>query len=66
MTNDDLDVIAATVAQKLFDKLYGGKELDLVEHDQELSYCALVAGFVLSTFREEMEKALSEADQATN
>jgi hypothetical protein len=25
-----------------------------------------VAGFVLSTFREEMEKALSEANQATN
>jgi hypothetical protein len=66
MTNDDLDVIAATVAQKLFEKLYGGKDLDLVEHDQKLSYCALVAGFVLSTFREEMEKALSETDQATN
>jgi hypothetical protein len=66
MTNDDLDVIAATVAQKLFEKLYGGKDLDLVEHDQKLSYCALVAGFVLSTFREEMEKALSEANQATN
>jgi hypothetical protein len=66
MTNDDLDVIAATVAQTLFDKLYGGKDLDLVEHDQKLSYCALVAGFVLSTFREEMERALSEADQTAN
>jgi hypothetical protein len=66
MTNDDLDVIAATVAQKLFDKLYGGKELDLVEHDQKLSYCALVAGFVLSTFREEMEIALNESDPGAN
>jgi hypothetical protein len=66
MTNDDLDVIAATVAQKLFEKLYGGKDLDLVEHDQKLSYCALVAGFVLSTFREEMERALNEPDPGTN
>jgi hypothetical protein len=66
MTNDDLDVIAATVAQKLFEKLYEGKNLDLVEHDQKLSYCALVTGFVLSTFKEEMEKALNESDTGTN
>jgi hypothetical protein len=62
MTNDDLDVIAATVSQKLFEKLYEGKDLDLVEHDKKLSYCALVTGFVLSTFKEEMEKALNEAN----
>ena len=60
MTNDDLDVIAASVSQKLFEKLYGEKTLDLVEHDKKLAYCALVTGFVLTTFREEVENALNE------
>jgi hypothetical protein len=60
MNNDDLSILSAVVAEKLFDKLYGGKELDLVQTDKNMSYCALVTDFVLNTFRQEVEKALNE------
>lgn len=59
MDNQDLSVIAAEVAQKLFKTLYGGKQLDIVEVDQKMAYCASVTDFVLNTFAKEMEAALN-------
>lgn len=61
MNNEDLSVISAQVAQKLFNKLFDGKNLDLNEVDKKMGYCALVTDFVLETFKQEVEKAL-EAD----
>jgi hypothetical protein len=61
MNNEDLSVISAQVAQKLFKKLFDGKDLDMSEVDKKMAYCALVTDFVLETFKEEVEKAL-EAD----
>jgi|688.fasta_scaffold21008_15 hypothetical protein len=61
MNNEDLSVISAQVAQKLFNKLFDGKNLDINEVDKKMAYCALVTDFVLETFKQEVEKAL-EAD----
>jgi len=60
MNNEDLSVIAAEVAQKLFKTLYGDKSLDIVEVDQKMAFCASVTDFVLNTFMKELEGALNE------
>jgi hypothetical protein len=60
MNNEDLSVIAAEVAQKLFKTLYGDKNLDIVEVDQKMAFCASVTDFVLNTFMKELEGALNE------
>lgn len=62
MNNEDLSVISAHVAKKLFDKLFEGKDLDMNEIDKKMGYCALVTDFVLSTFKDEVEKAIGESD----
>lgn len=62
MNNEDLSVISAQVAEKLFNKLFEGKNLDLNEVDKKMAYCALVTDFVLDTFKQEVEKALGESD----
>lgn len=60
--NEDLDVIAAEVAKKLFHTLYNGKDMDIVEVDQKMAYCASVTDFVLNTFKQEVERALNETE----
>jgi len=62
MNNDDLSVISAEVAKKLFHTLYNGKDMDLNEADTKMAYCASVTDFVLNTFKEEVEKALNEQE----
>jgi hypothetical protein len=62
MDNEDLSIIAAEVAKKLFHTLYNGKDMDLVEADTKMAYCASVTDFVLKTFKEEIEKALNEQE----
>lgn len=62
MKNEDLSVIASEVAEKLFQTLYKGKDMDIVEVDQKMAYCASVTDFVLNTFMQEMEKALNESE----
>ena len=62
MKNEDLNIIAAEVAEKLFHTLYEGKDMDIVEVDKKMAYCATVTDFVLNTFMEEMEKALNETE----
>jgi len=62
MNNDDLSVISAEVAKKLFHTLYNGKDMDLNEADTKMAYCASVTDFVLKTFKEEIEKALNEQE----
>jgi len=62
MNNEDLSVISAHVAKKLFDKLFEGKDLDMNEIDKKMGYCALVSDFVLSTFNDEVEKAIGESN----
>lgn len=58
MNNEDLSIVSAEVAKKLFAKLYDGKQLDMVEVDKKMAYCALVTDFVLTTFKDEVERAL--------
>lgn len=60
MNNDDLSVIAASVAEELFKTLYGDKTLDIVEVDQKMAYCASVTDFVLKTFKTKVEEAINE------
>jgi hypothetical protein len=62
MNNDDLSIISAEVAKKLFHTLYNGKDMDLNEADTKMAYCASVTDFVLKTFKEEVEKALNEQE----
>ena len=62
MNNDDLSIISAEVAKKLFYTLYEGKDMDLSEADAKMAYCASVTDFVLKTFKEEIEKALNEQE----
>lgn len=62
MNNDDLSIISAEVAKKLFHTLYQGKDMDLNEADTKMAYCASVTDFVLKTFKEEIEKALNEQE----
>jgi hypothetical protein len=62
MNNDDLSIISAEVAKKLFHTLYNGKDMDLNEADTKMAYCASVTDFVLKTFKEEIEKALNEQE----
>lgn len=63
MNNEDLDIIAAEVAKKLFHTLYQGKEMDIVEVDQKMAYCATVTDFVLNTFMKEVQGALDESER---
>lgn len=64
MNNEDLSVISAQVAQKLFNKLFDGKNLDLNEVDKKMAYCALVTDFVLETFKNEVESALGGTNES--
>jgi hypothetical protein len=63
MNNEDLSIVSAQVAQKLFKKLFDGKDLDMNEVDKKMAYCALVTDFVLETFKEEVEKALEVGNE---
>jgi len=61
MNNEDLSIISAEVAKRLFTTLYQGKDMDINEVDTKMAYCASVTDFVLKTFRDEVEKALNES-----